>query len=276
MSLGNNIQNGGLICKEASTLIVGQVAQGRGMTYFEMVTDITQEEVMPWFMNADEIRHEIYYSNMLDRQALYRVDLESKINEVLLKEPVTLLQKHQDRLYFRNENNHYLYSFGLQGKEVKRLIEDDVVTFNIAGERIWYATNQGIFTCSLDGIEKEKVGKERAIRIVCNNNQIAFVDADKAYQVGYMSQFGGETKYLPNSVTTHIYLEEQYLFYSKTLEDGPLYRYSIEDGLEIKFVPEPTSYLHIEGQTLYYFNLDEKQWKKAPIRGGRALPLVRG
>lgn len=274
MEAKNNIQNGGLICKEASTLIVGQVAKGKGMTYLQVVGDFTQEEVMPWFMNLSQDEQYVYYSNALADNFLCQMNLETQLSEVLLKEPIYLLQLEGKTLYWIQESNHHIYSYDLLVKESKKVIDEEVMTFNLVNGDIWYATKQGIFKCDSKGIGSKKYHPQGAYKLVCNDEEVAWIDYTKEHQVAYMNQSGGEVSYIDNSKSTSIQCYRNYIFYNQAQDRGHLYRYDIKNGLDIKFVPEQVDYLHIIGDTLYYFNLDERVWKKVPVQGGKSSPIM--
>lgn len=273
MNLINNIQNGGLVCRDGSTLIAGQVSRGRGMNYYQVIGDFTQEEVMPWFMN--KIHEEIYYSNALNEDNIWKVDLNTNLHQCVLKEPSYLLQYEEEVLYYINEDTREICSYSLREKENKSLVNEEILTFNILGGRLWYSTEKGLFSCQKDGSGKEKLGDSQAIRLIGSLKGIAFIDRARDYQIGQLDLMTGKVNYISDTAATTLNGEGDYLFYNHHNDRGHLYRYDTNSGFGIKFVPERADYLHIEGKMLYYFNLDEQSWKKIETKGGRPISIDR-
>ena len=270
----NNIQNGGLICDVNETLIVGKVLEKRGMHWIEPEGSFVQNEVMPWFICSDEKGETIYYSDALKGNCLCKMLMHAPIGQVILEEPVYLLQSYEDHLYYLSEKNRGLYSYSLQEKQARKLIDEEITTFTVGKDAIWYGSSKGIVTCNLKGRESEKLCKNEACRIVINETQLAFVDKSNNYSVAYVKQENGEVATIPGSMATSANLYGDYVFYNHAKDKGHIHRYSMENEFDLKFIPEKADYIHIIGDYMFYLNKEQRQWMKVSVQGGKPKVLI--
>lgn len=268
----NNIQNGGLICQVDDKLVIGNRVKGTGMYWLQGGRCQELKDIMPWFMNEDEAC--IYYSDELKDRYLCRMSISDRVDVTLVKEPVYLLQRHKNDLFYINEKNRQLYCYSIGDRAVRSIIEQEISDFVITQEGICYSNERGIFKTSFDGRENEKISKHQAIRLNCDENYLVFADKEQEYILSYINLQSGDVKAIEGSMTSSILVTDGQIFYSNAKENSHIYRYSIESDLQFKIVPERADYLHLIDNNLYYLSKDKERWMKAPIQGGKATPVI--
>lgn len=268
----NTIQNGGLICQIDDELVIGNKVNDAGMYWLQGNSHQELKDIMPWFMNQDETF--IYYSDELKDRSLCRMTISDGTDVVLVKEPVYLLQRYKNELFYINEKNKQIYSYNIDDRIVHNMIAQEVFDFVITQDGIYYSNERGIFIASFDGKENDKMSSHQAIRLNVDENYIVFADKEKDYVLSYMDLKTGDVKTVEGSMTSSILAVEGQIFYSNARENSHIYRYSIENDLQFKVVPERADYLHLIDNNLYYLSVDRKIWMKAPIQGGKAVPVI--
>lgn len=270
----NNIQNGGLVCKANDKLILAGQVCGAGMYWVK--NGITQEskEVAPWFMNVDEDETFVYYSDACKERHLCKMSVRDRLEVTLLSEPVCLLQRYEDELFYINEKDRKLYSYAIEERGVRKVINEEVTNFIIAEGSICYSNEKGIYVTELSGAQGEKVSKQKATRLIYDENTLIFTNQGSQYEVYFINLQSGEERNIAGSMSSSMVAVEGQIFYSDAKESSHIYRYSIESDLQFKIVPERADYLHLIEDTLYYFNRDKQIWMQVPVQGGKPLPVL--
>ena len=257
----NNIQNGGLVNKVQGNIIHNKLSQ---------LSNIVGIDTIPWFINYDSNTNYIYYSNVSKDNYLCRIDLESKEEIILEREPVYLLVNISDELYYINEKDRNLYSYDIGTKKINKLIDEPINTFYIDGETILYSNAKGITRLNNKNGSREVFSKQVAIAICKQDDLICFID-QKDYSINYL--YEGEFKRIEDSKTMNLNIYKDCIFYSNANDKSHIYRYSVDSEFNIKFIPERAQYIHIIEETMYYFNQDTKEWKYVSIFGGKPQVL---
>lgn len=268
----NNIQSGGLICRLNEKLIIADVAKGIGMHWIQEDHQVLSQ-IMPWFLNVDE-EDNLYYSDALKACHLCKMSKGDQAQGILVSEPIYLLKKYGDTLYYINEKNRHLYSYSLSERAVKKIISEEISVFTVGEDTIWYTSNKGILSTDLRGENREKIGKNIAMRLVYDNDKLVFIDKNQEYAVSYIDIKTGTLQTIEGSMSSSINVYDDLIFYNNIKDKSHIYRYSTDSEFNIKFIPERSDYIHIIGEAIYYFNQDNRVWMKVPIQGGKPVMLM--
>lgn len=269
----NNNQNGGLLYIGETLQIVSHAAKGHGMEWYGDRKAV-QEQITPYYINYYEKEQAIYYCNAQKKAALCRMKIEDAEEQIIIKEPIDLLQRKEDKLYFLNIDKKLIYCYSLKERELERVLDTNVNHFLVTKKGILFATDKGLFRCSDDGREKEKLVEGEMIRIVDSEDHIAFIDKGRDYQIGYFALSDQSVKYIEDSRSTSLNIFGEYIFYSNGKDKNHIFRYGIDSEFNLKFIPQPAEYLHVIDQTLYYLNQDHKAFMKVSVQGGKPMPLI--
>ena len=85
---------------------------------------------------------------------------------------------------------------------------------------------------------------------------------------------GEDLQKIEGSKATSINVYEDCIFYNHANDKSHIYRYSVDNEFNIKFIPERADHIHIIEDTIYYLNQDSKLWMHVPVHGGKPLPLT--
>ena len=270
----NNIQNGGLICELEEQLLVTSLSDGIGLTLVQEEKKKYIHQILPWFMNQDLDKLKIYYSDGLKNNYLYKMDLSTYQDTLLVSEPTYLLQKVGQQLYYINEENKNLYSYHIQERRIRRIIEDTVQHFIIQDETLWYTNEKGIFAMELRTEHSEKINGSLAIRLVCEGQSLFYIDKKKDYAVCYMNTKKGQVEVIEGSMASSINAYGDVIFYNNVKDKSHIYRFSLENEFNLKFIPERAQYIHILNNKICYLNQDQKKWMVVPLQGGKPKCLL--
>lgn len=270
----SNIQNGGLICKMNGDIILGEVTKASGMCILKPANELSENKIMPWFINSDEVENRIYYSDALKENYLCKMELSNRVEQTILTEPVYLLKRYGEQLYYINEKNRYLYSYHLQDRSISQLVSEEVSTFTINEDELWYSSSKGVMHATLGGQLKDRVSKHEAIRLVGTKEVLFFIDKEEDYKVSYIDLKTGEIQTIEGSKATSLNIYGDCVFYNHIKDKSHIYRYSIANEFNIKFIPERADYIHLIEDTMYYLNQDKKLWMKVSVQGGKPIALI--
>lgn len=266
-----NIANGGLVLKANGKLLLSDIHNFNGTLVQDIGSgETTVLESINWFMNFDGIT--LYYSDQKNGNTLWSHDLSRRNAELLLDEPVYSLVHSGEWLYYVNENDRKLYRCLTNGRSEKRLDDEQVLCFFVQGDNIFYATQQGIRTCSLDGRGKESIIDAVAIRMVMIGEQIAFVDKGNQYALTVLDLRTGRSSIFDDLLPVSLTTDGRYLYSSNRKNNRTIYRIDVEQGTSIRICGESADYLHIIDDQLYFYS--KHDWFRMSLLGGQAMKVT--
>lgn len=266
----NNIQGGGLICTMQDQIIVSNLVNGIGMHWVE--SNKIFRDIMPWFMI--DYKNEIYYSDASRNNSLYKLSLVDEVPKLLVSNPVYLLQQYEDDLFYINEDDRKIYKYSLQEKSKSKVVDDEVKVFIVGEDGIWYSNTKGIFHCDLQGRQNEKIEKCQSMRFALGEEHLFFIDTTD-YQVNFIELNTGKCDSIKGAMASSINVYKDLVFYNNVRDKSNIYRYSMDNKFEIKFISEAADCIHIIDEMIYYLNRDSKAWMQVPLYGGKSTILMR-
>lgn len=268
--MNNNIVNGGLIFKQGGRTFAADLQNYSG-TYMEQDGRRILLDGMFWFMN--EAGGWIYYSDQKKGNSLFRFDPGTQRVEEITDRPAYGLTLSGDWLYYINESDNKLYRCPLDGKRESKVIDDEVDSFFIDGEQIYYTTGQGIRTCSVTGSDRELVSDHLAVHLVKLGMKLIFADKKNHYSLTVLDPVTGvaetHTDITPNSLNS----DGRYLYCANRSNESSVYRIDPVSGTKIRICGESADYLHIVEESIYFCN--NREWYRISLSGGQAVKVFK-
>ena len=273
--MNGNISNGGLILKVNHQLYLADMDRYSGTVKIDLESGEQERyDGIWWFMNIQAPY--IYYSDQLHRHALYRFHTGTRSIEKLRDEPVYGLLIHEEWLYYIHEEDRKLHRCQLDGRKEDSVTEEEISSFFIKGERIYYAAASGIYSCSLSGAGSEKIGGQTALHLVMIGGKLAYLDKHNGY-LFLLDLSTGESRTYSDMSPLGINTDGRYLYGSNQLNDRTIDRVDIERDTRIRICGEAADYIHLIEEHIYFWNGVE--WRRQSLMGGQAASvsaLVRG
>lgn len=269
-----NLSSGGLALQSEDQLLLTDLASHSGSLLVNMQTPdrLTRLAGSLWFMN--EGGQFVYGSDQLQENRLCRLDKESAELEVVLDRPVYGLIRQEDWLYYINEDDQRLYRCQLNGKHESRITDEQVLSFVMTDETIYYATAQMIRSCLLSGGKNERLKDTQAVNLllVGEGQQLAYVDRDQKYVLTLLDLQTGETRLFEDISPVSMVAKGRYLYCANRHNNNSIYRVDLEQGSKIRICGERADYLHIVGDELYFMN--NREWLRMSLTGGQAVRAI--
>lgn len=269
-----NHQNGGLLVRVRDTLLITDIYTYKGLLALEesKITKVSQS--IPWFMNKDSNGDNLYYSDQANGDKLCKINLDEREEKVVVDDPVYLVTLHNNTLYYIHQEDNKLYRCDKQGKYKEIIINDNVKSYSISNQKIWYATSAGIWCCNLESFDKQKICSDTGESIVYLDGKIAFCNQSRQYCITIVDLTDFQQYDIENSCATSINIHGKYIFFSHKKDKCALYRYNSISQDNIKFASEATDYIHIlEDSIIFYDSYETHEWMKVPVNGGKAIRL---
>ena len=257
-----NLLNGGLVLKIGEKLIANNMKN-----YTTVFKDNTYD--MFWFMNHDETN--IYYSNQKQGNSLWKIDIESKKEQLIIDIPCYGVFLYKNSLYYINENDRCIYKCSTDGKSISNIVDEPVGTFIIEREYIFYTTTQGIRICSELGVGKRLISHSVASLLMLIGKILVFTDKNKQHAVTILDLETNNAVAVDNMASSSINTDGKYCYLVNRLNNNSISRIDIETGNSIRICSECAEYLHLIENELYF--CINKEWHKMTITGGQPEKL---
>ncbi len=228
-----------------------------------------------WFMNTDG--KYIYYSDQRNRHGLYRLNLLSKREELLLDRPCYGLVLKDDWLFFIDEMDQKLYRCTKDGLNLSKIIDEKIIAFTAMNNSMWYTTAGGnLKRCNLSNMKSNSVLSTTAVGLIVVNQWVIFADKHQNYSLNIYNTLTQTTSTFDEIQASGINTDGRFIYCSNGKDDRSIYRIGIEDNSVIRICGEKTDFLHVIEDQLYFCNLGhEKAWYKMSLHGGQATIVSR-
>ncbi|WP_051569331.1 DUF5050 domain-containing protein [Alkaliphilus transvaalensis] len=271
----NNIINGGLALKIQSSHYFTNIGDCSG-TYLVDEGNIPKKvaDGLAWFMNFHG--EYIYYSEERDNNYLYRLNVITNQEEVVLKKSCSNLILFNNYIYFIDEIDRRLYKCRSNGSELMKEVNEEVVCFTINNDSLFYATSNAIKQVYLINGNKETVVTDvEAIRLLVKEEQIILVDKNNNYYLTLYDLPSKNKHTFDGMMTTDFNVDERYIYCSNSNDGKTIYRISIEDGSSIRICGDKASNLHVIEDEIFFINEDKNNsWYKISVSGGHAKMVM--
>jgi hypothetical protein len=257
-----NLINGGLIINVNGRHLISNLK--------ECSTNADEVEGMFWFMNKDGTN--IYYSDQNQNNALCRLDLVNKKNEVILKKPCYGVTLHNNWLYYVNEDDEKVYRCSKDGKSETRVINEKVNFFIIEDKYIYYATPDSIKKRKLSGRSMELVYDGTTTFMLIVKDKLAFADKNNQYSLAIMNLSTKGIERFPDISVSGLNTDGRYFYCINRLKNNSIYRIDIDTSMSIRICNKNAQYLHILSDELFF--LVGYQWYKLRSSSGGPIKLL--
>ncbi len=269
-----NNQNGGLILKHEDQIFITDISTYKGLNIIGDSNAKRIEGISPWFINRDEQDEYFYYSDESKKNKLCKIKLTEKEEKVIVDDSVYLVQAYQDSLYYLDLSDGHLYRCNPFGKHQEAIIKDQVISYTIQGEKIWYSIQTGIWQSNLDGSGKEKMLEVAGSCIAVTDSKVIFCNINKNSCITILDLIEGKEYDIQGSYASHFNIYDNYLFFSNKKEQCALYRYDLLHKTSIQFASESAAYIHIiEDKVIFYDMYKTHKWMQVAVTGGKTTLL---
>lgn len=259
-----NILNGGLVLKVDGRLIISD------MKSYRTVCD-SETEGMFWFMNFNGTS--IFYSDQKKNNALCRMDVTAKREELILDKPCYGLLLYKDWLFYINEDDHKIYRCLTNGKSEAKVTDEETGSFILEEDCIFYTTPQGIKTCNKEGNNRETVSDADASVLILIDKNLGFPDKKKLYAVTLLDLNTNKTKIVEHMASASMNTDGRYLYCTNRLNGKSIYRVDPEQGTSLRICGESAEYLHVIDNELFF--CINREWHRLPLAGGQYEKIMR-
>lgn len=268
--MNSNIANGGLILKQDGRTFVTDLQNYSG-TWLETDGQRFLLDGLFWFMNeADGL---LYYSDQSKENYLFRLDPASRQVDKLADRPVYGLTLSGEWLYYINESDSKLYRCHLDGKRESRVADDEVESFIIDCEQIYYATGQGIRTCSVTGSDRELVSDHAAVHLIKLDTKLIFADKKNHYSLTILDPATGHAETHADITPNSLNSDGRYLYCANRSNESTIYRIDPASGTKIRICGDSADYLHIVEEFVYFCS--GREWFRMSLSGGQAVKVFK-
>ncbi|MFB9324443.1 DUF5050 domain-containing protein [Paenibacillus aurantiacus] len=267
-----NRSNGGLIASVGDALIVGDAGRYSGTYIVERFGDAPRQlrEGVFWFMQADAGR--LLYSDQHRGNRLYRMDLAQRREQLLLDRPSYMPLLADDGIYYVDEEDQGLYRCDREGRDAEPLIREQVQSFFLEEDAIWYATPKGIKRCARDGSGSELIAQAAAAFLLPVGDYLAYGDTDNGSRLALLDRSNGEAHAERTIAVTSLNTDGRYLYCVNALSGNHIYRYDPVLGSSFRMSGERADYVHIMDRDIYYMH--GGAWRKLSLDGGEPAPIT--
>ncbi|WP_410771622.1 DUF5050 domain-containing protein [Fontibacillus sp. BL9] len=269
--MNGNIHSGGLALKKEGNLFLTDLRNYSG-TFLqkEETGDMTLVDGVFWFMNPSY--DAVYYSDQAQGNRLCRWNMASQTSEMLLDRPVYGLIRSEDWLYYVSETDQKIYRCLLNGKNESRITDEPVEAFVVEGNLVYYATQQGIRSCSPTGSNRELVSESAAVHLIKMGHRLAFADKKNRYLLSVFDLHTGETQVYEDISPSSLNTDGRYLYCANRSNENSIYRIDPETGSKIRICGESADYLHILDDSIYFCS--RLEWYRMSLSGGQAAKVL--
>ncbi|GIO85884.1 hypothetical protein J25TS5_28160 [Paenibacillus faecis] len=269
--MNSNIHNGGVAFESGNGLFLADLRGYSGTFRRDEAAGVTELlDGVFWFMN--EAEDAIYCSDQTRGNRLCRLGRGSQAPEPLLDRPVYGLTRQGEWLYYIGENDRKLYRCLLNGRSEARVADDAVEAFVVEANRIYYATEQGIRSCGLDGGDRELVSEHIAVQLITLGERLVFADKKNQHLLTVLYPPTGQSSVYDDIAPNSLNSDGRYLYCANRLNESSIYRIDPDTGSRIRICGERADYLHVLRDTLYFCSRQE--WYRMSLSGGQAVKVI--
>lgn len=268
-----NIQNGGLVLQADDRLLLTDIKGGTGAYMLRIHTDEPAQVISPgllWDMNVDG--EAVYYSDQRRRHAVFRLELGTLREELIMSKPCCQLQLRGDWLYYIEESSQRLYRRRLDGREEQAVAEEKVWGYVWAEGRLYYSTPRGIKCGDSDGSYHELITDAAGFQLLHVGGRLVFPDQKRQDTLTLMDTDGSHSVALDGIQTASLNTDGEYVYCANALNNRSIYRVDTASGRSIRISGDSADYLHVAGDSLYYCH--DREWYRLPLAGGEATRIV--
>ena len=253
-----NIINGGLLCKAGNKLLISDLKK------LNTVFNFTARGMF-WFMNFDGSC--VFYSDQKQNNALCRLNLERLEEKLLLNKPCYGLCLHEDWLYYISEDDRKVYRCAKNGKDDTRIIDEEVDSFILENEKLYYTNVCGIWRCNNRGGEREQVNSAVASILLLIDGKLAYTNRNKQHLLTVLELDTNRMQVFDGMAVGSLNTDGRYLYGTNRFNEGSIYRIDPATGSSIRICGESADYLHIIENELYFCL--KREWHKMSLVGGQ-------
>lgn len=267
----NNAASGGLVLERGGKLFLSDLSRYSGTYMLDQATGETALlDGVFWFMNDAE--DGIYYSDQLRGHRLCRFDTVRGVPETVSEHPCCGLVRQEDALYYIHENDRKLYRFMLRGRDTTCIADEPVDAFALRGDKVYYATAQGIRSCSASDGGREIVSDASAAGLLLVGEKLFFADKKNGYRLSALDLATGSMEAFGELVPGSLASDGRYIYCSNRRHADSIYRVDVSTGSSIRICGESADYLHVVGEHLYFCSGCE--WYKMSLSGGQPVKVI--
>ncbi len=266
-----NISNGGLISKVNDKLYICDLENYSGT---DIIVDngftVGKVRGLMWFSNTTQDK--IYYSNQADNDYLYCYDISSLMEQCVMQKACYNIMLYNESLLYIDEINNYIYQLNLQSNNTQRLINEQVTSFIILNNNLFYSTHNSFKVFDINLRQARRISDAVPICINILDDKLVFANEVKDYVLSIFNLSNGELYQIDDIQTQSIITDNRYIYAVNDLDNLSITRVDMFAGEIIRICGEKASKLHIIEDYIYFQNLStQNAWHKMPLTGGQII-----
>jgi len=268
-----NVSNGGLIALIGGDLYICDLSKYSGtIALSEDMSVVWEIDAVMWF--AAPGGNGLYCSNQKDFDYLTYIDIKNKTERRALKRACANLIMSGGGVLFLDEEDSHIYEYDPVGDKCVHVIKENVSSFILVSDTIYYGTEAAIKSFGLHNIRTDKLMDCSPVCLNYANGFLIFADKGRDYTLCRLDIGRNKLETFDGIRTQSIIASEEYIFASNLADGNSIVRVGAGSGDTIRFCGESTDKLHIIGKSLYFLNQnDANAWYKVPLSGGRPVSL---
>ncbi|TCK90649.1 uncharacterized protein DUF5050 [Natranaerovirga hydrolytica] len=262
--MDSNSINGNLILAVEDSIIINNLSQSNTilLNNNEVVCEI---DALMWFMNDRD--HFIYYSDQKKDNFLCKYNLLTQEETVVVETPCYGLTHDEEYLYYINEKDGKGYRCLVNGKSKTKIIDEQIMSFIIIENSIFYASQKGVIKCDKEGLKKEKVLDTQTNCMVLLKDKLIFNDIKLNNSLSILDLESQDVTNISSIIPSSINTDGESIYCTNALNNNNLYKMNLEDHTTIRICGENVNDLHILNDDIYF--RVQKEWYTMPLAGGQ-------